>query len=224
MKKRIIKILTSMSNNELLQKVRNGLKKCTFIDFKGRLYEPFNARNRKFEMETIARSESRRFRGLGQIDVSDAQHSVNLARLFIYLGDEPLAAQALLCKASKVYMGELLPSVEDLLPAFKDIEKELIGSIFKHYNLKQDLDCAVGEMSKQLMIDEGLKHLKNAVHFMEMGDGVCSSILKPAKVDLKSWSSEYAYDEFMKTAVQLSLIDDKEKLENKEKAKSKDAA
>lgn len=199
MKKLLSKLLLWLTARELAN--------ATLMDSKGNFIKPFNhLKCNTLDLEVVALALSRIMRFFGQTELSVAQHSVNMARVFIYQGKTELAKQALLHEVSEAFMGDLASPLKRAFPMFKEIEETLIKKTFKCYGLNYPMDREVYMLDKQIVLNEAIVHMPNAEFWLSQGSCVDSQLLKDSSVDLEAWDSQKAYDEFIKLVKELKLI------------------
>lgn len=199
MKKLLSKLLLWLTARELAN--------ATLMDSKGNFIKPFNhLKCNTLDLEVVALALSRIMRFFGQTELSVAQHCVNMAMVFIYQGKTELAKQALLHEVSEAFMGDLASPLKRAFPMFKEIEETLIKKTFKCYGLNYPMDREVYILDKQIVLNEAIVHMPNAEFWLSQGSCVDSQLLKDSSVDLEAWDSQKAYDEFIKLAKELKLI------------------
>lgn len=179
---------------------------ATLMDSKGRFIQPFNPECKDIDLEVVALALSRIMRFFGQTRLSVAQHSVNMARIFIHLGENEFAKQALLHEIAEAFMGDLASPLKKAFPIFKQIEESLIKKTFDCYGLSYPMAKSVHDLDKSIMINEAVEHMPNADFWNSLGSKVDGSLLSVAEVDLEPWGEEEAYRAFMATASILKLI------------------
>lgn len=86
MKKLLIKIFSI----SLLRLVRKELHNAMLMDSKGNFIKPFHPTCENINLEVVAIALARIKRFFGQTKLSVAQHSVNMARVFMYMFQSPL--------------------------------------------------------------------------------------------------------------------------------------
>ncbi|WP_294963391.1 hypothetical protein [Sulfurimonas sp.] len=205
MKKLLIKILSI----SLLWLVRNNLNNAELMDSKGNFIKPFHPDCKSVDLEVVAIALSRIKRFFGQTNLSVAQHSVNMARVFMHFGNMEYAKQALLHEISEAFMGDLASPLKAAFPLFKSIEETLIKKTFSCYGLEYPMAQDVHFLDKQIMIYEALAHMPRKEYWLslthkEFTDKQIFSF--KSIVDLDAWSEEKAFNEFMDTAKTLKLI------------------
>ena len=189
----------------LLHITKKELALATLMDSKGEFVRPFSLECNTLNLEVVGLSLSRIMRFFGQTDMSVAQHSVNMARIFMYQGQFELAKQALLHEVSEAFMGDLVSPVKKAFPMFKDIEEIIIKKTFNCYDLSYPMAKEVHILDKEIVLNEAILHMPNAEYWKKQGNRVCSKLLKNSGADLDIWSSEKAYSEFISTARSLNL-------------------
>jgi hypothetical protein len=200
-------MLKTLLSKLLMWLTAKELAEATLMDHKGNFVRPFNhLKCNTLDLEVVALALSRINRFFGQTQLSVAQHSVNMARVFIYQGRTELAKQALLHEVSEAFMGDLASPLKKAFPMFKEIEESLIKKTFKCYGLNYPMDREVHKLDKQIVLNEAVVHMPNAGFWMSLGDCVDSRLIIDSGVELQAWSSEKAYDEFIDVALQLGLL------------------
>ncbi|AHJ13076.1 hypothetical protein [Sulfurospirillum multivorans] len=201
--KRVVKRILSWL---LMKVVASDIENATLMDSKGRFIKPFHPECKDIDLEVIAIALSRIMRFFGQTKLSVAQHCVNMARIFIFLGEIELAKQALLHEIAEAFMGDLASPLKKAFPMYKDIEERLIKKAFGCFGLSYPMAKEVHDLDKEIMIDEAVAHMPNKEHWLGFGEGLDTILLRTDVVDFEPWSSEKAKDEFMATAKLLNLI------------------
>jgi len=143
-------------------------------------------------------------RFFGQTKLSVAQHCVNMARIFIMLGELEHAKQALLHEIAEAFMGDLASPLKKAFPMYKDIEERLIKKAFGCFGLSYPIADIVHVLDKDIMINEAVAHMPNQLYWEKFGTGLDLCIVGVA--DFEPWSSEKAYEEFMQVAKELGLV------------------
>ena len=202
MKRTIKKVLSWL----LMKVVAHDIENAMLMDCKGRFIKPFHPECKDIDLEVIAIALSRIMRFFGQTKLSVAQHSVNLARIFIMLGELELAKQALLHEIGEAFMGDLASPLKKAFPMYKDIEERLIKKAFGCFGLSYPMADLVHDLDKDIMINEAVEHMPNAEYWESLGLGIDLCILAEDIADFEPWSSEKAYEEFMKVAQELGLL------------------
>ncbi len=182
------------------------LASATLMDSKGNFIKPFNPECKTLDLEVVGLALSRIMRFFGQTQLSVAQHSVNMARVFIYRGETELAKQALLHEVSEAFMGDLASPLKRAFPMFKEIEESLIKKTFACYGLSYPMHKEVHVLDKQIVLNEAKVHMPKAGYWSSLGLGVDEETVQNAKVDLVAWSSDKAFIEFINTAKALNLL------------------
>ena len=201
-KRILIKIISSL----LMRLLSKYISSATLMDSKGRFIQPFNPGCRDIDLEVVALALSRIKRFFGQTKLSVAQHSVNMARVFIHLGEYEYAKEALLHEIAEAFMGDLASPLKRAFPMFKEIEESLIKKTFDCYGLSYPMAKSVHVLDKSIMINEAVEHMPNADFWNSLGSKVDEKLLQAAQVDLTPWSDEDAFKEFMTTASILKLV------------------
>ena len=200
-------MLKMILSKTLLYLTKKELAKATLMDSKGTMFRPFDTMKcSSLDIEVVALALSRIMRFFGQTRLSVAQHSVNMAKVFIYRGEEELAKQALLHEVSEAFMGDLASPLKKAFPLFKEIEESLIKKTFKCYGLNYPMDKEVHILDKQIMINEAIAHMPKEGFWISCGDYLCEESLHDSGVDLEAWDSDKAYEEFMALAIKLGLV------------------
>ncbi len=202
MKRMVIRVLSWL----LMKVVASDIENATLMDCKGRFIKPFHPECKDINLEVIAIALSRIMRFFGQTKLSVAQHSVNMARIFIFIGELEYAKQALLHEISEAFMGDLASPLKRAFPMYKDIEERLIKKAFGCFKLSYPMAVEVHELDKEIMINEALAHMPNAEYWERIGLGIDLCILAEDIADFEPWSSEKAYEEFMQVAKELGLL------------------
>ncbi len=172
------------------------LKNVELTDAKGNFVKPFNKDCKNLDMETVALSLSRVKRFFGQTRLSVAQHSVNIARVFIYLGRIEEAKQALIHETSEAFMGDLVTPVKiDFI--FKLLEGVINKKVFNCYGVSYPPSEYVEKIDKSIVLNEALVNMKNPEHWNSLGRKCDDSFLLECGVELVPWDEEKAYSEFM---------------------------
>jgi hypothetical protein len=190
----------------LLWLTKKELESALLMDSKGNFIKPFNLECTTLDLEVVGLALCRIKRFFGQTRLSVAQHSVNMARIFIYLDEKELAKQALLHEVAEAFMGDLASPLKRAFPMFKEIEESLIKKTFKCYGLSYPMANAVHILDKQMMIDEAVVHMPKQDYWISLGNSVEPQLLQVPGVELDAWGSQRAYKEFMETAKELELI------------------
>jgi len=204
------KLLTKIFSAILMVLVKKDLHNATLMDSKGNFIKPFHPTCKNIDLEVVAIALTRIKRFFGQTKLSVAQHSVNMARVFMYLGNDEYAKQALLHEVSEAFMGDLASPLKQAFPLFKEIEESLIKKTFKCYGLNYPMAQDVHTLDKQIMIYEAATHMPKEEFWLSLPhkELVDKEIFTSTQiVDLKAWSEDKAYDEFIKIARELNLID-----------------
>lgn len=200
------KIAKMMLSWLLMKVVANDIANATLMDSKGRFIKPFNPECKEIDLEVIAIALSRIMRFFGQTKLSVAQHSVNMARIFMFMGEIEFAKQALLHEIAEAFMGDLASPLKRAFPMYKDIEERLIKKAFGCFNLSYPMAKEVHDLDKEIMINEAVEHMPNRDYWAGLGQGLDLCILAEHIADFKPWSSEKAKDEFMQVAKELGLL------------------
>lgn len=190
----------------LMKLLAKEIANATLMDSKGRFIQPFNPECKDLDLEVVALALSRIMRFFGQTRLSVAQHSVNMARVFIHLGEHEYAKQALLHEVAEAFMGDLASPLKKAFPMFKEIEESLIKKTFSCYGLSYPMAEQVHALDKAIMINEAIEHMPNGDFWKSLGERVDSRLLRDAGVELEPWSSENAYKAFMSIANILKLV------------------
>jgi uncharacterized protein len=203
------KLLIMFFSAILLRLAREELQNATLMDSKGNFIKPFHPTCQNIDIEVVAVALSRIKRFFGQTKLSVAQHSVNMARIFIYFGNIEYAKQSLMHEISEVFMGDLASPLKKAFPLFKEIEESLIKKTFACYGLNYPIAQDVHTLDKQIVIYEAIEHMPKkefwlSISHKELHDKQIfeSSIV----VELEAWSEEKAFTEFMNVAKELKLI------------------
>lgn len=191
----------------LMQVVASDIENATLMDSKGRFIKPFHPECKDIDLEVIAIALSRIMRFFGQTKLSVAQHSVNMARIFIWQKQYEQARQALMHELPEVFMGDLATPLKKAFPMHKEIEEALIKKAFNCLGLRYPIATEVHVLDKAIMINEAVEHMPNKEYWHSIGAWVDDELLLfNSGVDFEPWSSEKAYEEFMSTARDLNLI------------------
>ena len=193
MRKALITVLSKL----LLWLVKPLLAKAVLMDSKGNFIKPFHPECNTLDLEVVALALSRIMRFFGQTKLSVAQHSVNMAKIFIYQGKIELAKQALLHEVSEAFMGDLASPLKAVFPMFTEIEESLIEKTFKCYGLSYPMHERVHQLDKTIVLDEAINHMPNKQYWQSLGSGLSSKTIREANVDFNAWNSQKAYDEFI---------------------------
>jgi len=201
MKKLTIKILSYFLYKIVIRELANA----TLMDSKGNFIKPFNPNCKEIDLEVVAVALSRIKRFFGQTKLSVAQHSVNMAKIFMYLGQYEFAKQALLHEISEAFMGDLASPLKKAFPLFKEIEESLIKKTFLCYSLSYPMAQEVHKLDKSIVLNEAMKHMPNKKFWKKQGTPVDKKLLKKAGVDMEAWSEEKSYKEFMSLVKELKI-------------------
>lgn len=200
-------MLKKITSKLLMILTAKELANATLMDHKGNFVKPFNhLKCNTLDLEVVGLALSGINRFFGQTRFTVAQHSVNMARIFIYQGKTELAKQALLHEVAEAFMGDLASPVKRAFPMFKEIEESLIKKTFGCFDLTYPMHREVHELDHQIMINEAFAHMPRGDFWMSLGDCVKLQLIFDAEVELELWSSEKAYEEFINTAKQLGLL------------------
>lgn len=203
------KLLMMLLSSSLMKLVQSDLQSATLMDSKGNLIRPFNPDCVDIDLEVIAIALARIKRFFGQTKLSVAQHSVNMAKVFIAQGDTENAKQALLHEVSEAFMGDLASPLKKAFPLFKEIEESLIKKTFLCYGLNYPMSKEVHLLDKQIMIHEAIAHMPDEEFWklQPYKEFVNRRIFSTKSiVDLEAWSEDKAFQEFIETARELELI------------------
>lgn len=202
MKKKMISVLSLI----LLWLAKKDIQNAMLMDGTGRFIQPFHPECKDVNLEVIAIALSRIMRFFGQTKLSVAQHSVNMAKVFIFLEDKENAKQALLHEVAEAFMGDLASPLKKAFPIYKQIEESLIKKVFGCYGLSYPMSKEVHELDKDIMINEATIHMPNQEYWYGLGSGAEEMLLNKAGVDFEPWSSEKAQHEFVTVARELELL------------------
>ena len=199
--------IKKITSRFLLWLTKRELAEATLMDSKGHFVKPFNhLKCDNLDLEVVALALSRLMRFFGQTELSVAQHSVNMAKIFIHQGEIELAKQALLHEVSEAFMGDLASPLKKAFPMFKEIEESLIEKTFKCYNLDYPMDKRVHKLDKQIVINEAMVNMPYSDYWQSLGERVDTQLLIDAEVSMLPLDSKIAYEEFITTAKLLKLL------------------
>ena len=202
------KLLINTISKIQLKLIERSLGDALLMDAKGNFIKPFNSSSEsdKIDLETVALSLSRTKRFFGQTNFSVAQHSINMARIFIYKGKIEEAKAAAIHEASECFLGDLVTPLKKNFPLFSDIEKIILRKVFISCGVKYPISNEVHILDKQIVINEALAHMPNKEYWLSYGKPVSEDLLNAAGVDLNCWSDEKSYTEFIKLLKELELL------------------
>lgn len=201
-----MKLLNKLTSKVLVWMTKKQLSEATLMDSKGNFIRPFDPTCNSLDLEIVGLALSRIMRFFGQTEMSVAQHSVSMAKIFIYLGHTEYAKQALLHEISEAFLGDLVSPLKKAFPIFKEIEESLIKKTFECYDLSYPMAESVHLLDKSIMINEACTHMPNADYWLTLGDAVDAELLEKADIDMNAWSSQKALQEFIDVAKQLELL------------------
>lgn len=201
MKKQLVRV-TSLF---LLWLTRKETLGAELMDAKGTFIRPFDPECERLDLETVGLALSRIMRFFGQTKMSVAQHSVNMARIFIAQGEEEFAKQALLHEVSEVFLGDLGSPVKATFPVYKMLEERILQKAFTCYGLDYPMAPAVKHLDSRIMVSEACVHMPKEEYWLSLNEGVSPRLLDAPGVSLEAWSSEQAFAEFIATAAALGL-------------------
>ncbi len=144
--------------------------------FTGKKFSFIDPTTDMFDIKDIAKGLANTPHFGGQTDkfFSVAQHSIMVMQLV----EDPLKKVALLHDGAEAYMGDCLKPLKLLLPAFKKIEIEITGVMFKAFGLD------IKDLPKIKPQDLQVQEIEYDYFFR--GNGF-----------IKCWTPEIAYHEFM---------------------------
>jgi hypothetical protein len=204
------KILLKLLIKVQLILVKHSLSNALLMDAKGNFIKPFNLGCSSIDLETVALSLSRTKRFFGQTNLSVAQHSINMAKIFIYQGKIEEAKQAILHEVSEAFLGDLVTPLKKAFPLYKEIEELLIKKTFKCHGLRYPISKEVNLLDKQIVINEALYHMPNKEHWLSINKPIDNQLIKAAGVELDAWSDTRSYIEFLNILTILELLKEKE--------------
>ena len=182
---------------------KKRLQNAELMDGSGRFTKPFHPECKTVQLKVIATALARIKRFFAQTDLSVAQHCVNMAKIFHFLGRDDLAKQALFHEIGEVFMGDLASPLKRVFPVFKEIEEYLIKKVFGCLGLVYPMSETIKSLDKAIMINEAVVNMKRKRYWMGLGAHVDFKLLEQAGVELIPWSQERSAQEFMDMALML---------------------
>lgn len=147
--------------------IKDIMNNCSLQTKYGGFINPFNLKDEDFKPELFAHSLSRELRFWKQTDLSVAEHSVNLSKLFPDNSD--LQKWALFHEIFEAYTHDLATPFKKCLPEYKIAENKALAQFAKNQGLIEEMPKEIHIADKRMMITEALKYMPDKEYWLNLG-------------------------------------------------------
>lgn len=171
----------------------NLITNPTIQTFLGEMFDVFSPSPEKIHLKDISHALSMicRYGGHSRDFYSVAEHCVLLAEYFEKAGDLDLAQFALLHDASEAYMGDLVRPLKMQLSLYRDVEDQLLVTIFTKFGLQPVAPHIVKMADLRITTDEREMLMLSRPWSLDPTE--------PLGVELQCWTHDQAEQAWLNT-------------------------
>jgi hypothetical protein len=146
--------------------IYDKMSHCRVGDNFGNEVNPFDLNPEDYSPHLFAQNLSREFRFYNCMELSVAEHCINMTEIAETLDEKKWA---LMHENWEAYMKDLPTPVKRMLPEYKASELRELGKMAEYYGLPKEMPYNIHLIDKQMMISEAVKYMGNPDKWIKIG-------------------------------------------------------